>query len=257
MNEIVLLCSLVFLAHAVKGLTGGGSAIVFNACLLVSLMAGLAGALELKDGLYFLAGADLVVTLAMAVLLWRELKFEKLTVLYLAGFLPVQALFTLVLPKLELEWLTLLLALAVTGAGLWLALRDEKPPAPRGAMLKLALPLGAVAGTIGGLFGMAGPVTFLLFTMADSDPGVIRRRVVFFTIAANTSRTAVLASEGVFTTTRLTWVAWALPFMLTGMALGMWLHRRVKPRPFRVTLGVLVALAGLAALAHFVVKHWL
>lgn len=257
MNEIALLCCIVLFAHAVKGLTGGGSAIVFNACLLVAFMVGITGALELKDGLYFMAGADLVVSLAMALLLWRELKPDKLTLLYIGGFVPVAAVFTMLLPGLKLEYLTLLLAVAVTGAGLWLALRAEQPPAPRTMMLKLAAPLGAIAGVFGGLFGMAGPVTFLLFTMANSDPGVIRRRIVLFAVVANIARVCVLAHEGVYTTTRLEWVAWALPFMLVGMGAGMWLHRKVKPRPFRVTLGVLVALAGLAAVAHFVSEHWL
>src|SRR5688500_17280686 len=123
MTPILIICILSLFAYFTKGVTGAASAIVFNAGLLTGLAFGLAGGMTLLDGLYWIALADFASSALLAVLLWRHIKFEKLTVLLLCGMLPIEVAFTLLLPHLDLHWLSLVLALAVIGCGLYLALR--------------------------------------------------------------------------------------------------------------------------------------
>jgi uncharacterized membrane protein YfcA len=165
--------------------------------------------------------------------------------------LPVEVAFTLLLPHVELYWLSLVLALTVVGCGLYLALRRDGVPASERALLWSALPTGALAGTLGGLFGMGGPVVFLLLSRASPDPGAFRRRTLVITTAAGLTRFITLTAIGALTPLHYSWLGWAAPVILVALLAGVWAHKRIKPRPFRIGLGVLVTLAGLGALLRF------
>jgi uncharacterized membrane protein YfcA len=178
-------------------------------------------------------------------------KFEKLTVLLLCGMVPVEVAFTLLLPHLDLHWLALILALAVIGCGLYLAIRHSSKPASERAVNLAALPTGALAGTIGGLFGMGGPVVFILLSRASSDPAVFRDRTLVITNVAGLARFVTLTGMGALTQVHYTWLAWAAPVIVIALLAGVWAHRHIKPRPFRVVLGLLVTLAGFGALLRF------
>ncbi|MCZ7604501.1 MAG: sulfite exporter TauE/SafE family protein [Planctomycetota bacterium] len=251
MTPVLIICILSVFAYFTKGVTGAASAIVFNAGLLTALALGLTGGLSLRDGLYWIAIADVFASALMALLFWRKLKLERFTLLLLAGMVPVTVTFALLLPRLELRWLSLVLALAVLGAGMYLALRPDHPPASLRSVNRWALPTGALAGVLSGLFGMGGPVVFILLSRASDDPGVFRNRTVIITNAAGIARLATLAAGGVYTTTHLAWFGYALPVIVGAMLLGIRTHRRLKPRPFRIVLGGLVTLAGIGGLLRF------
>lgn len=252
MTEIVLILLLAAVSYFAKGVVGAASAIVFNAGLLTALALGLGGEFTLLDGLYWVALADCFSSVLMAVSLRRQLKLEKFVVLMLAGMLPVQLVFTLLLTRLELNWLQILLAVSVIGAGVYLAAQRNPRPAPMPAINRAAAPVGVIAGVLSGLFGMAGPVIFLLVAKADPDPSVFRRRMVVISTIATVMRVITIALQSQFTSQRLAWFGIALPVILVFLALGMWAHRRVKPPVFRVVLGVLVIVAGLGALLRSV-----
>jgi uncharacterized protein len=251
MTPILIICILSLFAYFTKGVTGAASAIVFNAGLLTGLAFGLAGGMTLLDGLYWIALADFASSALLAVLLWRHMKFEKLTVLLLCGMLPVEVAFTLLLPRLDLHWLSLILALAVIGCGLYLALRPTDKPASDRAVNIAALPMGALAGTLGGLFGMGGPIVFILLSRASDDPGMFRSRTLVITNAAGLTRFITLSAMGVLTPLHYTWLGWAAPVIVVALLAGIWAHKRIKPRPFRLALGLLVTLAGIGGLLRF------
>ena len=247
-GALITICALALLASFVKGVTGAASAIVFNAGLLTVLALGYGGGLTLLDGLYWIGISDMLATVLMAFALRKEIKFEPMVVILLAGMLPVTVVFALLLEKIDVGILGPILALTVIGAGIYLALRRDGHTAAMGSINRWAFPTGALAGTLAGLFGMGGPVIFLLLTRASDDPSLFRSRIVTIGAVANVVRFGVLASTGAYTAQRLEWFVISIPFVLIALAAGMWAHKRIKPRPFRLGLGVLVALAGLGAL---------
>ena len=251
MTPILIICILCVFAYFAKGVTGAASAIVFNAGLLVALALGLDGGLTLLDGLYWIALADFFASALLAVMLWRHVKVEKVSVLLLCGMVPVTILFTLMLPHLDLGWLALVLALAVLSGGIYLVFRPDGKSASEQSVNRWALPTGAIAGTLSGLFGMGGPIVFILLSRASDDPGVFRRRTLVITNVAALARVSTLGAYGVFEAKHFTWFGIAVPVIICAMLLGIWAHRKVKPRPFRVVLGLLVMLAGLGGLMRF------
>ncbi|MCA8914905.1 MAG: sulfite exporter TauE/SafE family protein [Planctomycetes bacterium] len=251
MTPVILICILCVFAYFAKGVTGAASAIVFNAGLLTALALGLDGGLTLRDGLYWLALTDFLSSALLGALLWRQVKFEKLTLLLLSAMVPVTIGFALLLPTLDLHWLSLVLALAVIGAGIYLAARRDLPPASARTLNMWAVPTGALAGVLGGLFGMGGPVVFVLLSRASDDPGEFRGRTILITNASGLARLVALGATGVFTSQHLVWLGWAGPVVLLALLAGMWAHKRMRPRPFRLALGGLVTLAGVGGLLRF------
>lgn len=251
--DIALICAFAFVAFFVKGVVGAASAIVFNALLLVALALGYGADITLADGLYWLAIADMFSSTVMWAAMRRDVKFEPLTSRLLIGMIPTVAIFAVVLTRIDVLWLSLLLSLAVIGAGVWLASRSRDLPADPERITRLAFPTGLLAGVLGGLFGMAGPVFFLLLHGASSDPSLFRRRAVLVTVVTNPVRLISLVALGAVEVRHLTWFGWSVPGILVAMLLGAWLHRYVKPRPFRVVLGVLVSLAGLGGLLRYAI----
>lgn len=251
--DIVLICSFAFVAYLVKGVVGAASAIVFNALLLVALALGYSGELTLADGLYWLAIADMFSSTVMLGALRREVRLEPLTSRLLLGMIPTVAVFAMLLTRIDVLWLSLMLSLAVIGAGVWLAGRARDIPADPEKVTRLAFPTGLLAGVLGGLFGMAGPVFFLLLHGASSDPSLFRRRAVLVTVVTNPVRLIALVAFGAIEVRHLEWFGWSVPAMVIAMLLGGWLHRYVKPRPFRVVLGLLVAAAGIGGLLRYAI----
>jgi hypothetical protein len=249
--DILLICGLAFIAYFVKGVTGAASAIVFNAALLVVLALRWPGELTLADGLYWLAIADLFSSLVMWVALRREVKPEPITVRLLAGMIPTIVACAILLPHVDVLWLSLILSIAVIAAGIWLATRHNSQPAPEAALRRWAFPVGLLAGVLGGLFGMAGPVFFLLLSRASNDPSVFRRRAVLITTVGNVVRLVTLTATGAVVAKHTLWFAWSVPVLLIATGIGVWVHRFIPARPFRVGLGVLVVLAGIAGLWRY------
>lgn len=251
MTPILLICILSVFAYFAKGVVGAASAIVFNAGLLIALTLGCNGGLTLLDGLYWIAIADCFSSLLLGALLWRQLKLEKITVYLLCGLVPVTVVFSLLLPGLDLGWLALVLSLAVVGGGIYLAFRPDGASASPQSTKRWALPTGLAAGVLNGLFGMGGPVIFILLSRASDDPALFRRRSIVIANVAGLTRVITLGAYGAFETRHFEWFGPAVPVIIAAMLGGMWVHGRVKPWPFRVALGLLVMLAGLGGLLKF------
>lgn len=249
--DILVLSALALASFFVRGLTGAASAIVFNAALAVLVAAGLSGGLSLRTGLYWMALANAAATIVLLAALARSIRIDRMTVFLLLGIVPTTVLFSLLLPTVDLLGLQLLLGLAVTLGGIQLLRGDIGISMDPGrTALIAALPIGAVAGLLGGLFGMAGPVLLLALGRWTADPSAFRVRFTTIAAASNLVRVPVLIGAGVYGADDVRLLLFSLPAVGVGLALGFWAHRRVSARAFRVLLGVLVAAAGILALVQ-------
>jgi len=250
-SEALVLAALGLIAFFVRGVAGAGSAIVFNALFAIVIAAGLAGGLSLLNGLYWMALADALASVVLVALLARSIRFDRLTLLILAGLLPSTVVFALLLPHVELRGLQLVLGAGVAFGGLQLLrgdLRVLAPPIRRD--LVLAAPIGAMAGIFGGLFGMAGPVLLLALGRMAVEPSEFRVRFTAIFGIANLVRLATLAGQGVYGEPGLRQFVITIPAVLLGLGVGFAVHRYVSARMFRGLLGVLVSVAGIVTVAQ-------
>ncbi len=242
--------ALALIAYFVRGITGAAGAIVFNAIFLVLLALDLVVGLTVRDGIYWVALANALASLLMGGALMRSWRPERFVLLLMAGSLPVNVIFTLLLPSIDTGGLMAAMAMVIMLTGVFLATRGERPSLSERTLNRLALPIGAIAGALGGLFGMAGPAIFLLLSSAGNDPTLFRVRVTLINTSSSLLRLVVLATQGVYTADRLGAFAVSAPAVLLGIAAGMYAHRFVQPGPFRIALGVLVSLSGVLALVQ-------
>ena len=248
-SGLILLATAGFLAYLVRGITGGASAIVFNALFSLGLAFGLAGGLSLLDGLYWVAIGDLVTGLVLLVTLRAQIHFEPFLVRFLLVSLPINVASTVLLPSVDVSLLTLGLGLSLVFAGLYLAIRRSIGHWDERTLLRRATPFGLAAGVLGGLYGMAGPVTVVYLLHAGSDPGRFRSRLTLLSVFWSTFRVTTLVLTGALGTDRLVGFGLTLPLVLAGLAVGYRLHPRVSPDAFRIGLGSLGAIAGAVLVA--------
>lgn len=247
---LTVLCMVALAAYVVRGVTGAASAIVVNGALLVLITTEVFPREMLRDGLYWLALADLTAGLAMALRLRHELVWEPLTAKMLSGYLPISALFTVLLVSVSLAILEAALAVALVIVGLFSVARPRPEPVSDELVRKLALPVGAAAGVLGGLFGMGGPVAMLLLQRAGGGSATFRRRATFIMTSNNVLRVIILGGLGAFSASHFAWLLITMPFIAAGLFVGFWIHTRLDARLFRSLIAVLVMLAGVVALGR-------
>jgi uncharacterized membrane protein YfcA len=241
---LLLLAVAGTLAYMVRGIVGGASAIFFNALFGLGVSLGLAGELTLRDGLYWVAIGDLVAGTVLLVTLRAEIRFEPFIVRFLVVSLPINILFTLLLTRIDLGMLTIGLGFVLLGAGAYLAVRRRLHTWDERTLLARAVPAGAAAGVLGGLYGMPGPVTVVYLAHAGSEPGRFRARLTLLSVFWGAFRVSTLVLTGSIGARSAGLFALTLPFVLGGLWLGYRIHPRIGARQFRVGLGGLVGLAG-------------
>ncbi len=249
---LLLLAATGFVAYVVRGITGAASAIIFNALFGLELALGLVGGLTLLDGLYWIAMGDLLGSVVLLVALRREIRVESYVVRLLAMSIPVAVVLALLLPRLDVEVLTLGLGLVLLGSGLYLSLRRELSTWDAATLRRRAVPFGLATGVLSGLYGMAGPVLVVYLAHAGPDPGVFRARFTLISTAWSSARVVTLLLSGAIGTAGVLRFGVTVPVILLGLGVGMWLHPKFDARSFRLILSVIVSVAGMALIADTV-----
>ena len=248
----MLLAAIGFAAYVVRGITGAASAIVFNALFGVALALGLAGDLTLLDGLYWIALADLVASVAMVLFLRRELILEPFVLRVLLILVPVAVVFALLLPRLDVQLLALGLGVVLVVSGLYLSLRRTLGIWDEDTLKRRAIPTGLVGGTLSGLYGMAGPIVVVYLAHAGAETRQFRARSTVIASTVSIIRGAVLIASGAISSESLVRFGITAPVIFVGLGVGIWLHPKVGPRTFRFGLGLIVALSGIVLVTRTV-----
>lgn len=240
-----------FFSYVTRGITGGASAIVFNAVYGLGLALGLVGGLTLIDGLVWIAMGDLVGSLVLLVVLRRDIRLEPFLVRILLASVPTAIVFTWLLPRVDARLLAAGLGLVLIAAAAYLALRAELRPWAEARLVRWSWPVGLGAGVLSGLYGMPGPLLIVFLSHAGGDQSRFRARITLLSATWTSFRAVTLVTAGTLAAVDVGRFVLTVPLILAGLAVGVWLHPRVSPLAFRRLLALLVGLSGVVLTLRF------
>ncbi len=107
---------------------------------------------------------------------------------------------------------------------------------------------GFFGGLIGTLFGTGGPFYVFYFQLQQLDKSMFRATCAAVFLIDGLFRASGFALSGLYTTTVLLNILYALPIMFLAMYMGNHLHTNIKQRTFQKAIGVFLIFSGLALL---------
>ena len=248
-----LLCGLTVLAtHLIEGVTGFGSSVL--ALPFLTPLAGIKNAVPMLCLLNCVMAAYLVCRSRKSIS-WREFGFIAL---WVAPGVPLGLALYEFLPAAQLCVL-LGAAMVVIGAdGTRKCLKRCAAPDAASAGVKRSFFMRALllcGGIIQGAFGSGGPFIVIYATKALPEKSLFRVTLSLLWLATNSVRLVVWCVQGtVWNRENLTLSLAALPFMVAGVLIGDWLHRRVAGGVFRLCVYIVLAVAGAVMLAGNMMK---
>jgi uncharacterized membrane protein YfcA len=108
-------------------------------------------------------------------------------------------------------------------------------------MLNFILFLG---GIIHGAFSAGGPFVVIYATQALKNKSSFRATLSTLWVTLNSIIIIKIALSGAFTPVVMKFLGWSVPFLLAGMLLGNWAHKRIKDRVFTKVVFLVLLVAG-------------
>ncbi len=247
-----ILCGLTVLAtHLIEGVTGFGSSVL--ALPFLTPLAGLKNAVPVLCLLNCVMAAYLVCRSRRSIS-WKEFGFIAL---WVAPGVPLGLALYEYLPAAQLCVL-LGAAMIVIGADGTRKCLKRTPAETAGAGAKRSVLMRALllcGGIIQGAFGSGGPFIVIYATKALPEKSLFRVTLSLLWLATNSVRLVVWCVQGtVWNRENLTLSLAALPFMVAGVLIGDYLHRRVDGKVFRLCVYVVLAVAGAVMFAGNLIK---
>jgi len=111
-----------------------------------------------------------------------------------------------------------------------------------------SLPAGLGGGIVGTLFGTGGPFYVIYLQVQRLPRGVFRATVASLFLVDGAARQVGYAVAGLYTVKMLMLVLAGIPLMLASMYIGGHIHTTISERGFRMAIGVLLVISGIALL---------
>ncbi len=229
--QLVLSILIIFIAYAVKGLSGFGSGLI--AIPLLTFMFPLSFVVPVL-GLLSYSG-----TVMQSAQLHREASWRDVLPLIpfsIAGVSLAIWLLVNIESRLLAMWLgvfvllysaySLLPVREFTGGRAW------------------AVPAGALGGMVGALFGTGGPFYVIYLKMRQLDKRHFRASIVLTFLLDGGARILGYAMSGLYTKQVLVMLVILFPVLWLGMYVGNHLHIRINQRRFNQVISVLLLLSG-------------
>lgn len=141
-------------------------------------------------------------------------------------------------------WLKPVFGAFVVAVSVW-QLRTALRPSSEAALpfaARAAALLGA--GVIHGIYATGGPLAVFVSARELPDKATFRATLSMLWVVMNVFVVGRFAWDGALTAATLTTSAWMLLPLAGGIVVGDWLHHRLDERRFRVTVAVLLMIAG-------------
>ncbi len=243
-----IISAVVMLGAQLIYATVGFGAGMFSVALLALVLPDLAGVVAT---LLILTCVTEVWVLARN---WRQAQF-KLVLIALPTTFAGLWLGTLWLAGGNVDWLKRALGLVVLLSGSWflytelgkrtpVAVPSSTTQRTSGPRLLWTIPVGFIAGVLGGLFGTGGPPIIVFLKSCRLPKGVFRATLLCYFLTMTGLRGITYVNEGLLTAQVLLAAAWLLPSSMVGALLGMMLHDRLSERRFALGVSGVLILAG-------------
>ncbi|RIK45588.1 MAG: hypothetical protein DCC58_05940 [Chloroflexi bacterium] len=236
LSPFLLAAAIAFLAFAVRGFTGFGSALVMTPLLALVFEPRLAVVATALLGLVVGAG---IARQARADVDWAVLRRVALV---LAPSIVVGAA---LLASVEQGFLRRVLGLVVVGFGLRMLLqlragaRFRRRWSPR-----VGYVAGVLSGLLGGAFGTGGPPLVVYLENQLETRGQLRATLLMSLLVLDVIRVVSYVAGGLIERDALVTSLAMLPGAILGAVAGSRMHLRVGERLFRLSLGLFLLLAG-------------
>lgn len=238
---ILIAGCIVFTTFTVEGIAGFGATVM--ALPFVSMLIGVDKAVPMLSSL------GVLLSLFIVLRSWRDLNVrEYLFVVLHVGLGVPLGLF--MMDKLPKDWLIVVLIGFIFFVGIrgLLSLRStpETPrpdvPCKKTWLSRMILFLG---GIIQGAFSSGGPVVVMYASKALKEKSKFRAVLSSLWLTTNTIMVTKWTLSGKVWTPQLgKMILCALPFIICGMVLGDFLHRKVDQRKFTILVYTVLIIAG-------------
>ena len=228
-----LIGGILFLSAFTQGLSGFGVALVS--------MALLPNIIGIKESIALVALVAFIVDFGVLLRYWRSLQFKKVLPIILASFIGVPVGIFL-LRRVDEG-----LALAILGILLVLyslyALSGLNLPEVKGRTW--AYITGFVGGLLGGAYNTPGPPIIIYASCKKWEPDIFKGNLQTFFI-----QNSIIVLIGHWISGNFTPDIWSffwrgLPYLLTGLLVGLAMDRWINPEFFRKVVLVLLVVMGL------------
>ena len=244
---ILLLGLIVFITQTLEGITGFGSTVL--ALPFAAMILGIDKAVPI------LATHTWLLALYFVIVSWKQIVWKEFGFIALYVFIGLPIGYSL-FKNLDDTYLKILLSLFMIGVGIngiYITRRSrhqtESSPEPvkKSVLMRFILFLG---GVVHGAFASGGPFIVLYASRALKEKALFRVTMCLLWLCLNTMLMIGWTVDGRWTPDVCYALGVSLPFLLLGIFVGDYLHRRANEYAFRLIVFALLVGGGLVVMSQ-------
>jgi uncharacterized protein len=233
---IFLFGLVVLVTHFLEGITGFGCTVL--ALPFCVMLVGVKTAVPVLTVLSLILSSYIVI-IDYKNIVWKS--YIKIASFVGLG-LPIGMLLFSFLPEDILKKILGVFMIMVASRGIYFAFNERAKVKEIGnRMLNFILFLG---GIIHGAFSAGGPFVVIYATQALKNKSNFRATLSTLWVTLNSIIIIKIALSGAFTPVVMKYFGWSVPFLLAGMLLGNWAHKRIEDRVFTKVVFLVLLVAG-------------
>jgi uncharacterized membrane protein YfcA len=226
----------VLITHFLEGITGFGCTVLaLPFCVML---------VGVKTAVPVLTVLSLILSSYIVIIDYKNIVWKSyIKIISFVGLgLPIGMLLFSFLPEGILKKILGVFMIMVAARGIYFAFNERAKVKEIGnRMLNFILFLG---GIIHGAFSAGGPFVVIYATQALKNKGSFRATLSTLWVTLNSLIIIKIALSGAFTPVVMKFLGWSVPFLLAGMLLGNWAHKRIEDRVFIKVVFLVLLVAG-------------
>lgn len=266
LGKTLMVGIVIMVTHCLEGITGFGCTVL--ALPFIAMLLGMKTAVPVLVALAWLL-AGYIIFRSWRHISWKEFGF---IVLFVALGLPGGILLFDYCPEAALLPILAVFMISIGTHGIYKTYRnrdlqkDNEEPEGMGKLEAVAVPVVTqsqsrqpwlikgillLGGVIHGAFGTGGPFVVIYATKALPDKTLFQVTLCLLWFSLNSMLLFKRTLTGdVWNRTTMICIISALPFVLSGMLLGDWLHHKVNEYYFRLTVYLVLTLSGIVTVIN-------
>ena len=226
----------VLVTHFLEGITGFGCTVLALPFCVVLV--------GVKTAVPVLTALSLILSSYIVIIDYKNIVWKSyIKIVSFVGLgLPIGMLLFSFLPEEILKKILGVFMILVAARGIYFAFNERAKVKEIGnRMLNFILFLG---GIIHGAFSAGGPFVVIFATQELKNKSNFRATLSTLWVTLNSIIIIKIATSGAFTPVVMKFFGWSVPFLLAGMLLGNWAHKRIEDRVFTKVVFLVLLVAG-------------